>query len=69
VQAIKKYKARRLNIDGTRMEKDVHYDETYSPVASWNCVYRINTIIEDLKTVQLEITVKGTFKISWGSTY
>ena len=32
---IKKYKAR-LNVDGSRMRKGVHYDQTYSPVASWN---------------------------------
>ena len=34
---IKKYKAR-LNIDGSRMQKGVHYDETYAPVASWNSI-------------------------------
>ncbi|KAI2490692.1 hypothetical protein MHU86_23876 [Fragilaria crotonensis] len=30
-----KYKAR-LNIDGSRMKRGEHYDETYAPVASWN---------------------------------
>ena len=34
---IKKYKAR-LNINGSRMLKGVHYDETYAPVASWNSI-------------------------------
>ena len=34
---IKKYKAR-LNIDGSRMKKVVHYDQTYAPVASWNSI-------------------------------
>ena len=34
---IKKYKAR-LNIDGSRMKKGVHYDQTYAPVASWNSI-------------------------------
>ena len=34
---IKKYKAR-LNIDGSKMIKGVHYDETYAPVASWNSI-------------------------------
>eukprot|EP00957_Ditylum_brightwellii_P159364 12130802-Ditylum_brightwellii.AAC.1 len=32
---IKKYKAR-LNIDGSRMQHGVHYDQTYAPVANWN---------------------------------
>ncbi len=34
---VKKWKAR-LNIDGSRMEKGVHYSETYAPVASWNTI-------------------------------
>ena len=41
--AIKKYKAR-LNIDGSRMRKGVHYDMTYSPVASWNSVRMLLTL-------------------------
>ena len=36
-RAIKKHKAR-LNVDGSRMKKGIHYDETYSPVASWNSI-------------------------------
>jgi hypothetical protein len=36
-QKIKKYKAR-LNIDGSRMEKGIHYWDTYAPVASWNYI-------------------------------
>ena len=34
---VKKYKAR-LNIDGSRMQKGIHYDETYAPVASWKSI-------------------------------
>lgn len=34
---IKKYKAR-LNLDGSRMKKGEHYDESYAPVASWNSI-------------------------------
>ncbi len=34
---IKKYKAH-LNIDGSKMKKGVHYDQTYAPVASWNSI-------------------------------
>ena len=40
---IKKYKAR-LNIDGSRMKHGVHYNETYSPVASWNSVRMLLTL-------------------------
>jgi hypothetical protein len=36
-QEVKKYKAR-LNVDGSRMISGVHYDQTYSPVASWALV-------------------------------
>ena len=34
---VKKYKAR-LNIDGSKMRPGVHYDLTYTPVASWTSV-------------------------------
>lgn len=40
---IKKYKAR-LNIDGSRMRYGEHYNETYSPVASWNSVRMLLTM-------------------------
>jgi len=40
---IKKYKAR-LNIDGSKMRKGMHYNETYSPVASWNSVRMLLTM-------------------------
>jgi hypothetical protein len=40
---IKKYKAR-LNIDGSRMKYGEHYNETYSPVASWNSVRMLLTM-------------------------
>jgi Reverse transcriptase (RNA-dependent DNA polymerase) len=40
---IKKYKAR-LKIDGSRMTKGIHYNETYSPVASWNSVRMLFTL-------------------------
>lgn len=36
-QHIKKYKAR-LNLDGSRMKQDEHYDESYSPVVKWNSI-------------------------------
>jgi hypothetical protein len=31
---VKKWKAR-LNVDGLRMQKGIHYDQLYAPVASW----------------------------------
>jgi hypothetical protein len=34
---IKKWKAR-LNINGSRMQKGIHYDQTYAPVASWKSI-------------------------------
>ena len=34
---VKKWKAR-LNIDGSRTTKGVHYDQTHAPVASWNSI-------------------------------
>ena len=40
---IKKYKAR-LNIDGSRMKKGIHYDQTYAPVASWNSIRILLTL-------------------------
>ena len=40
---IKKYKAR-LNIDGSRMQKGIHYDQTYAPVASWNTIRTLLTL-------------------------
>jgi hypothetical protein len=40
---VKKYKAR-LNIDGSRMRHGVHYNQTYSPVASWNSVRMLLTL-------------------------
>ncbi|KAI2497837.1 hypothetical protein MHU86_16671 [Fragilaria crotonensis] len=41
--SIKKYKAR-LNIDGSRMKRGEHYNETYAPVASWNSVRMLLTM-------------------------
>ncbi|KAI2494618.1 hypothetical protein MHU86_19896 [Fragilaria crotonensis] len=41
--SIKKYKAR-LNIDGLRMKRGEHYDETGAPVASWNSVRMLLTM-------------------------
>jgi hypothetical protein len=34
---IKKWKAQ-LNIDDSRMQKGIHYDQTYAPVASWKSI-------------------------------
>ena len=36
-QKVKNYKAR-LNIDGSKMIKGIHYNETYAQVASWNSI-------------------------------
>ena len=54
-QKVKKYKAR-LNIDGSRMIKGKHYDQTYSPVASWNSIRLLLTMVatQNWKTRQLD---------------
>ena len=36
-QQVKKWKAR-LNVDGLKMQKGIHYDQTYAPVASWTSI-------------------------------
>lgn len=41
--SIEKYKAR-LTSDGSRMQKGVHYDMTYSLVARWNSVRMLLTL-------------------------
>jgi hypothetical protein len=41
---VKKYKAR-LNIDGSRMIKGEHYDQTYAPVASWKFIRLLLTLV------------------------
>jgi hypothetical protein len=41
---VKKYKAR-LNVDGSRMKKGQHYDQTYAPVASWNSIRLLLTMV------------------------
>ena len=41
---IKKHKAR-LNVDGSKMIKGLHYNESYSPVASWNSVRAMLTMV------------------------
>jgi hypothetical protein len=52
---IKKWKAR-LNIDDSRMEKGLHYDQTYSPVASWNSIRMLLTLtaVHGWHTIQLD---------------
>lgn len=41
---IRKYKAR-LNIDGSKMKYGRDYDQTYSPVASWNSIRTLLTLV------------------------
>jgi len=50
-----KHKAR-LNIDGSRMKKGIHYEETYAPVANWSSVRLLFTLITALKwhSIQLD---------------
>ncbi len=55
---IKKYKAR-LNIDGSRMEKGIHYWDTYAPVASWNSIRLLlaMTALHNWNTTQLDFVL------------
>ena len=50
-----KYKAR-LNIDGSKMKKGIHYDKIYAPVANWSSVHLLFTLITSLNwhSVQLD---------------
>ena len=52
---IKKYKAR-LNIDGSRMKRGRDFDLTYAPVATWNAIRLVLTmvLINNWHTVQLD---------------
>jgi hypothetical protein len=40
---VKKCKAR-LNIEGSRMKKWIHYEETYAPVVLWNSLRLLLTL-------------------------
>ena len=46
----------RLNIDGSKMKKGIHYDETYAPVANWSSIRLLFTLITAHKwhSVQLD---------------
>ena len=52
---IKSYKAR-LNVDGSRMVKGHDYDQTYAPVASWNAIRLVLSmvLVHNWKTIQLD---------------
>jgi Reverse transcriptase (RNA-dependent DNA polymerase) len=57
-RTIKKWKAR-LNINGLRMVKGVHYEESYSPAASWNSIPTMLLLAAQYKwhTVQLDFVL------------
>ena len=46
----------RLNIDGSKMKKGIHYEETYAPVANWSSVRLLFTLITALQwhSIQLD---------------
>ena len=46
-QKIEKYKAR-LNLDGSKQQKGIHYDQTYAPVASWKFIRLLLILIVKL---------------------
>ena len=53
--SVTKYKAR-LNIDGSRQIKGVHYQESWAPVATWSTIRLMNTwaIINNWKTIHID---------------
>ena len=52
---IRKWKAR-LNVDGSRMKRGIHYDKVYAPVASWSTIrlILILILIEGWETKQID---------------
>ena len=58
---VTKWKAR-LNIDGSRMKRGVHYDQTYSPVASWTSIRLVLAMAATFNwhTVQLDYVAAYT---------
>ena len=52
---IKSYKYR-MNVDGSQMVKCRDYDQTYAPVASWNTIRIVLSmvIVHNWKTIQLD---------------
>ena len=52
---VKKHKAR-LNVDGSKTQYGIHYEETYAPVASWNSIRMmlILSIVHGWHTRQLD---------------
>ena len=57
---ILKHKAR-LNVDGSKMRKGIHYDETYSPVANWSSVRLLLTLIASLDWHSVQIDYVQAF--------
>jgi len=53
--SVTKYKSR-LNIDGSRQIKGVHYQESWAPVATWSTIRLMNTwaIINNWKTIHID---------------
>ena len=55
-----KHKAR-LNVDGSKMKKGVHYDETYSPVANWSSIRLLLTLVTALNWHSVQIDYVQAF--------
>jgi Reverse transcriptase (RNA-dependent DNA polymerase) len=55
MREVKKWKAR-LNIDGSKMVQGVHYEESYSPVATWNSIRTMLILVAQYQwhTVQID---------------
>ena len=46
----------RLNVDGSKIKKGIHYDETYAPVTNWSSVCLLLTLVTvlDWHSVQID---------------
>ena len=55
---VKKHKAR-LNINGSRMRPGENYEQTYSPVASWNSIRTllVTSAVNNWHTKQLDFVL------------
>ena len=51
---INKHKAR-LTVDGSKMKKGVHFEETYSPIANWSSVWLLLTLVVTLNWNSMQI--------------
>jgi hypothetical protein len=67
---ISKYKAR-LNVDGSKMIKGLHYEETYAPLVQWATIrfFMMMAMLSNWHTKQLDFALVCTKADHQGSLY